>query len=60
MVREKLEVSPTHKVVSQVNHLGLTEAAEKLGVSKSTLVRWLKQRGYQIKRIYVKEGEQTA
>lgn len=55
MSQYKLDKSPTQEVVSKVNHLGLSEAAYRLGVSKATLVRWLSRQGYKIKRVYVKE-----
>lgn len=49
------EMSP-ESVADVVNEIGLDKAAPKLGKSKSTLVRYLKGKGYKIKRVYVREG----
>lgn len=45
--------SETEKLVEYVNQLGLKRAAEKYGTNQSSLSRWLRSQGYQLRRTYV-------
>ncbi len=49
--------SPTEEVVAKVNKLGLEKAAKALGTSKSSLSRWLNEKGYRAKPQYIKENQ---
>ena len=47
-----------HPIIPKlVNQSGQNEAGKQLGVSASTLSKWLKQNGYVLKRQYVRESE---
>lgn len=45
--------SETEKLIDYVNQLGLKRAAEKYGTNASSLSRWLRSQGYQLRRTYV-------
>lgn len=51
----------TEKLIEYVNQLGLKRAAEKYGTNASSLSRWLRSQGYQLRRTYVLtlRGKQT-
>ena len=51
--------SETEKLVETVNRLGLKKAAEQYGTTASSLSRWIRTRGYQLRRVYTltREGK---
>lgn len=50
-----------HDVIPKVvNRVGQIKGAEILGVSPFTLNRWLKNNGYELKRMYVRKEEKAS